>query len=80
MKLEIRKATMPDGGVFYQIFLDNSIRKSFWIGNNLTGEIATYPQGTGEEAALDAAKDYYGRLKSHAISEPIVEIIQSETI
>ena len=80
MKLEIRKVQNLDGGVFYQVFQDDSILKSFWIGNNITGEKAFYGDDTTPDPALDKAKEYYELIKANNQSEPLVEIIQSETI
>jgi hypothetical protein len=73
MKLELKKTTQPNGDIFYQVFKDNCIEKSFWVGNPLTNSV-----GYGEEAALSMAKDMYERMKING--DPIVEIIQSETI
>ena len=80
MKLEIRKVKNPDGGMFYQVFQDDNILKSFWIENCLTGEKAFYGDGTNQDAAFDKAKEYYELIRANHQSAPIVEIIQSETI
>lgn len=80
MKLEIRKVTNPDGGIFYQVFQDNRIMNSFWIENYLTGEKAWYGDGSNPNAAFDKAKEYYELIKANHQSDPIVEIIQSEDI
>jgi hypothetical protein len=73
MKLEIRKKTESSGDIFYMVFKDDTIEKSFWVGNPLLKQ-----DGYGEEKALSMAKDLYERIKNHR--DPIIEIIQSETI
>jgi len=75
MKLEIRKETKPDGDMFYHIYHDDRFLSGFWIGNHIKQQ-----DGLGEEKALTQAKEYYNRIKENAQSEPIWEIIQSETI
>lgn len=73
MTLEIRKQTNPNGDIFYQVYKDNSIEKSFWVGNPVNGQ-----KGYGDESALSQAKELCERLK--IVTKPIIEVIQSETI
>jgi hypothetical protein len=80
MQLEIRKETKPDGDMFFYVYKDTTFIKSYWIGNYLTGEKGTYDGKVGEEAALAKAKEMYDKVKANYLTEPIVEIIQSETI
>lgn len=73
MKLELKKTTNPDGNIFYSVWKDNMIERSFWVGNSLTGE-----DGMGAAKAFNAAKDLFERLKDN--KETIIEVIQSTEI
>ena len=75
MTLEIKKETKPDGDMFYHVYQDGRFLSGFWIGNPIKEQ-----NGLGEEKALSQAKAYYERVKANHQSEPIWEIIQSETI
>lgn len=75
MKIEIIKKTNPDGDIFYIVLQNDRHMSGFWVGNHIKNQA-----GLGEETALSQAQEYYDRLKAQAMSDPIVEIIQSETI
>lgn len=80
MQIEIRKETKLGGDMFFYIYQDTTFIKSFWIGNNITGDQGTYDGEVGEKAALAKANEVYKKLKANIRTEPLIEIIKSETI